>query len=135
MEKRNVSHQAMHGNTLSGYTDNALADLSRIVDVTPHGQTSGVGQQAAFVPRTVAIAGASPYEGLDLDVSIAAAFPLALTHRTRRAQGPRLADTGQHSEQEWEQMKPVIHRIYLGEGKTLDDVMSTMSLVYRFQAR
>ena len=96
---------------------------------------SGVGQQAAFVPRTVTVAGASPYEGLDLDVILTPAFPMVLTHRTRRPQGPPLADTSQCSEQEWEQMKPIIHRMYLGEGKTLDDVMSTMSLVYHFQAR
>src|SRR2546421_6157261 len=135
MEKRKVSHQATHVNTLSGCTNHALADLSRIVDVTPNGQMSGVGQQAAFVTRTVAIGGASPYEGLDLDVTVTPAFPLLLTRRTRRPQGPPLAETSQRSEQEWEQMKPIIHRMYLGEGKTLDDVMSTMSLVYHFQAR
>src|SRR2546421_281065 len=121
--------------TGAGCTNHALADLSRIVDVTPNSQMSGVGQQAAFVTRTVTIGGASASEGLDIDVTITPAFPLILTRRTRHPQGPPLADTSQCSEQEWEQMKPIIHRMYLGEGKTLDDVMSTMSLVYHFQAR
>jgi hypothetical protein len=92
---------------------------------------SGVGEQAAFIPTTFAVAGASPYEDLDPRLTQTPADPLILTHSTRLPQG----DTNQGSEREWEQMKPIIRRMYLGEGKTLDDVMSTMSLVYRFQAR
>jgi len=41
----------------------------------------------------------------------------------------------QYSEREWDLMKPIIRRIYLREGKTLEDVISTMSLVYHFKAR
>lgn len=95
----------------------------------------GTRQQAAFVPTTFAVAGASPYEDLDLRVNLTPVAPLILTHRTRLPQGPPRGDASQLSEQEWEQMKPIIHRMYLGEGKTLDDVMSTMRLVYHFQAR
>ncbi|KAH0537364.1 hypothetical protein FGG08_005843 [Glutinoglossum americanum] len=109
-------------------------DLSRIVDVTPDSQIPGMGQQAAFIPRNVDVAGPSPHEGPGLDAILTPALPLMLTQRTRRPRGPPLPDTNQCPEQEWEQMKPIIHRMYLEEGKTLDDVMSTLSLVYHFHA-
>jgi hypothetical protein len=94
----------------------------------------GVGWQAARLPGAVAVAGPSPYESLDPDVILTPAFPLVLAQHTRRLQEPPLAGKNHCSEQEWEQMKPVIHRLYIKEGKTLDNVMSTMSLVYHFQA-
>jgi len=107
----------------------------RTADVTPYVRMSDVEMKAAFVATTVAVARTSPCEGLEFDVNVPRAFPLTLTHRTQCQQGLVRADTSQYSEQQWEQMKSILHRMYLGEGKTLDDVMSMMSLVYRFQAR
>jgi hypothetical protein len=130
MKKRKVSHQA---NYVKLHLD-ALTTLST-GQSTPYVRMSDVERQAAFVPTSVAVARAHPCEGLEFDVNIPPAVALTLTHLTRRQQGLPLADTSQYSEQQWEQMKPIIQRMYLGEGKTLDDVMSTMSLVYRFQAR
>ncbi|KAI9776260.1 MAG: hypothetical protein M1839_000494 [Geoglossum umbratile] len=109
-------------------------DLSRIVDVTSEGQMLGMGQPTAFTPRIVAAAEASRSEGPDPDVVLRPGFPLVLTYHTRHSKRPPPAGVGQHSEQEWEQMRPIIRRMYLGEGKILHDVMDNMDLVYHFKA-
>jgi hypothetical protein len=46
---------------------------------------------------------------------------------------PLTAPKKQHSDQQWDEMKPEIHRLYLEEGKTLEEVMFTMSSVHDFK--
>ncbi|KAI9768817.1 MAG: hypothetical protein M1840_004631 [Geoglossum simile] len=108
-----------------------VEDLCSTIDITSKSQ---MGQPTAFTPGTVAAVEAPLCEGLDLDVVLVPDFSLVLTHRTRRPKEPPLVDSGQHSEQEWERMKPIIRRMYLEEGKALHDVMDNMDLVYHFQA-
>ncbi|EED11879.1 hypothetical protein TSTA_110580 [Talaromyces stipitatus ATCC 10500] len=39
-----------------------------------------------------------------------------------------------YSEEEWEAMKETLHRLYMKEGKSLDEVIVIMTLVYHFKA-
>lgn len=106
-------------------------------------QPSGPVEVLHPVPETSLQATSSPEStpedilgSIQLDIRIIPASRTSSSlYRTLNGGRQLLTDPNQISDAKWDEFMPIVRRLYMYEGKTLSQVMSTMSLVYNFKAR